>query len=283
MKKMADNYDGFTEISVKALPTRSIVDKFLFNGQLRISSRMDLNNEDTLCYFLITMGGGITEGEKYLTKIHLGPDSRAVISTQAPTYVYKCENGKISRQFFKIDLDENSTLEYLADNVIPYERSKYEQISEINLKKGASLLYSDGVTSGWSPDDIDFKYDYVHMDTKVRYDGKLMYSDNLILDPKNFEIADLGLYEEYRNYTSLIAIDEQIDEKFVHEMQERFKNVDHCICGISKLEGPGLVVRTLGESIGDNQKVISNAVDYLRGKLFNSPKLNLRKDVALNA
>lgn len=281
MKKTADEYDGYIELAIKPLNQRSIADKLLYSGQSRISARMNLNNEDTLCYFLITMGGGITQGEEYLTKVQLAPESRAIISTQAPTYVYKCDDGKISKQFFEISLGENSILEYLPDNVIPYKNANYDQISEIKLEKGASLIYSDGITAGWAPDGSDFKYDYVHMDTKLLYEGKLMYSDNMILDPQNFDLNELGMYENYRNYSSLIAVNEKIDEDFVHTMQQQLSKDKHCNWGISKLEGPGLVLRVLGESISANQQKIYEAVNYLRQKLFDSPALDLRKDASL--
>lgn len=275
------NYDGYTEFSVKNLNQRSIVDKYIFNGQSKISARMNLNNEDTLCYFLITMGGGITQGESYLTKIHLGKKSRAILSTQAPTYIFKCENGQISKQFFEIQLEQDSILEYLPDNVIPYKHSNYEQTSLIKLDKGASLIYTDGITSGWSPDGSDFQYDYVHMDTQLYYDGNLMYGDNMILDPSIFDLSNLGLYDHYRNYSSLIAVNDQIDDKFVHKMQKDIVKNHDCNLGISKLEGPGLVMRILGNSIDTNRQKIIEATNYLRKKLFNSPQLELRKDTTL--
>lgn len=283
MKKSIDEYDGYTEFSVKNLNNRSIVDKYIFSGQSKISARMNLNNENTLCYFLITMGGGITQGEEYLTKIHLGENSRTILSTQAPTYIFKCEDGKISKQFFEINLEKNSVLEYLPDNVIPYEHSNYDQVSVVKIAKGASLIYSDGITAGWSPDGADFRYDYVHMDTQVYYDDQLMYTDNLILDPQEFDLNELGLYDQYRNYSSLIAVDEQIDEKFVHQMQKEITKDTHCNLGISKLEGPGLVVRILGENIDANRQKEFEVANYLRQKLFNSPELQLRKDATLRA
>lgn len=278
-----EKYDGYTEFSVKNLNQRSIVDKYIFSGQSKISARMNLNNEDTLCYFLITMGGGITQGERYLTKIHLGENSRAILSTQAPTYIFKCEDGRISKQFFEIQLDQDSILEYLPDNVIPYKHSNYEQVSSIKVAKGASLIYTDGITAGWSPDGADFRYDYVHMDTQLYYDGKLMYGDNMILDPSAFDLSDLGLYDKYRNYSSLIAVNEQIDEAFVNEMQKQIVKDKKCNLGISKLEGPGLVMRILGENIDVNRQKIFEATNYLRQKLFSSPELKLRKDAAIRA
>lgn len=84
------------------------------------------------------------------------------------------------------------------------------------------------------------------MNTEIVYDNHLMYTDNMILNPHKFNLEELGLYENYWNFSSLIAINEKIDENFVKKMQKEIQKDPHCNFGISKLEGPGLVARILG-------------------------------------
>lgn len=96
MTTKPDEYDGYTDLVFTTKNNRTIVDKMYYEGQSRVSARMPLVNEDTLCYYLIAMGGGLTEGEKYMIKIKLDPNSRVILSTQAPTYIYKCDNNEVS-------------------------------------------------------------------------------------------------------------------------------------------------------------------------------------------
>lgn len=276
---VSDQYDGYTDLIFTAKNNRTIVDKMYYTGQSRVSARMPLNNEDTLCYFLIAMGGGITEGETYMTKIKLNPNSRAILSTQAPTYIFKCENNKTTTQYTDINLMHGSVLEYVPDDIIPYHDAKYNQLNKVYMEKGSTLIYTDGVTSGWSPDGKLFQYTNVHMRSQIYYDDQLIYNDNLILDPRIYELTDLGLFESFENYTSLVAINERIDEDFVHKMQKFIQDRVHMNIGISKLEGPALVMRVLGSDLNQNKDAILCGVNYLRKLLLDAPDLELRKDV----
>ena len=273
-----DKYDGYTELSFIPKNGRTLVDTLKYHGQSRVSARMQLNNEDTLCYFLIAMGGGLTEGEDYYTKISLAEDTRAIISTQAPTYIFKCDNHEITHQINEISVKKDAILEYLPDSLIPYRNARYRQDSEINVEKGGTLIYTDGLTSGWSPDGTEFSYEDIQLKTQITYDGNLMYADNVILEPNVFKMQDLGFFGDYKNYDSLVVVNEKINDAFVKELQDKFKNQDKVRVGISKLEGPGFVMRILGDNINFNRKVLMDCVDDIRGKLFGSPKLDLRKD-----
>ncbi|MBO6050132.1 MAG: urease accessory protein UreD, partial [Aeriscardovia sp.] len=113
------------------------------------------------------------------------------------------------------------------------------------------------------------------------YDGQLLFNDNLILDPHAFEMAELGLFEGYRNYSSLVVVDERVNAKLVKELQD-FNNMafDGAIMGISLLEGPGMVVRVLGKSLNNNRAILYRSIDWLRYKFYGLPHLDLRKDEA---
>ena len=104
--------------------------------------------------------GAFVEGEQYQVTIDVNKDAHALVTTQTPTYVYKCEKGQLTQQNTSITLEENSYLEYMSDEVIPYLKSRYFQTSRIDMDKSAHLIYSDGVTAGWSHEDLPFQYHY---------------------------------------------------------------------------------------------------------------------------
>ena len=178
-------------------------------------------------------------------------------------------------------MEKGAELEYLPDDVIPYGNSKYKQTTQIDVEKGASLLYTDGVTAGWSMNHKDFQYRYAHMISRISYDGQLLFNDNLILDPHAFEMAEIGLFEGYKNYSSLVVVDERVDAKLVKELQDlNSRSFPGAIMGISLLEGPGMVVRVLGESINGNRAILYKSIDWLRSKFYGLPHLDLRKEVS---
>ncbi|MBR6434132.1 MAG: urease accessory protein UreD [Aeriscardovia sp.] len=151
MKIFHDKYDGYTELSFSERGGETVADACIARGQARISAKLRLNGEDTPCYFLITMGGGLTEGETYETKLNARAGTHAVVTTQAPAYVFQCINGETTRSNFDVKVGRDAALEYLPDDVIPYGRSRYVQTSDIHVAKGGSLMYTDGITAGWSP------------------------------------------------------------------------------------------------------------------------------------
>ena len=51
--------------------------------------------------------------------------------------------------------------------------------------------------------------------------------------------------------------------------------------GVSKLEGPAMVMRVLGPDLNHNREAIMYCVNYLRKELLNSPKLELHKDASI--
>lgn len=280
MKIFHDKYDGYTELSFSERGGETVADACIARGQARISAKLHLNGEDTPCYFLITMGGGLTEGETYETKLNARAGTHAVVTTQAPAYVFKCINGETTRSNFDVKVGRDAALEYLPDDVIPYGRSRYVQTSDIHVAKGGSLMYTDGITAGWSPSGKDFQYYFAHMISRIYYAGQLVYNDNLILDPHAYDMAGLGLFDGSRNYSSFVVVDEKIDNAFVQELQEMGKGFEDAVIGVTRLEGPALVVRVLGDSLNGNKAILGRYIDFVRGKLYGLPHLDMRKDVS---
>lgn len=281
MKTYTYSCDGYTEIEFTYRNGRTVASKRVTGGQSKLSAPLHLNNEDTLAFFLITMGGGFVEGEHYRTFITSHEKTHAIVASQAPTYVYKCNDGKTTVQDVKVKVESDATLEYLPDDVIPYGNSKYRQTTQIEVAKGGSLLYTDGITSGWSMNHKDFQYRYAHMLSKISYDGRLIFNDNLILDPHAFEMAELGLFEGYKNYSSLVVVDKRVNAKLVKELQD-FNDISlqGAVTGISLLECPALVIRVLGESLNSNRAILYRSIDWIRNRFYGLPHLDLRKDGA---
>ena len=52
--------------------------------------------------------------------IDVNKDAHALVTTQTPTYVTSVKKGQLTQQNTSITLEENSYLEYMSDEVIPY-------------------------------------------------------------------------------------------------------------------------------------------------------------------
>lgn len=269
---------GSLEIILEKQDDTTIANKIYYKGACKVSPAIYLDSEKIPCYFLLHVGGGYVEGEFYKNNFHLKKGARGIITTQAPTKVYKCENNIETKQENKIVLDENSVLEYISDNIILYKDAKYKQCTDIYMEESSTLIYSDGITSGWSPDGKKFQYNCTSMKTKIYMNMKLVLLDNLRLQPKLYDMKGLGFLEGYINYGTLIVINNKIDKKFVEDIREKIEKLDLDIkFGISALEVNGFVMRVLGNLTQNIQEAINVCINNVRWKLFDSKELTIRK------
>lgn len=249
-----------------------------YDGLIKISPRMKLNRENIPSYFIVGLGGGYVEGEKYKYNFTLRKGARSVITTQASTKVYKCENNKESRQETIIRLDDDSILEYITDSVILFKNAIYNQCNKIYMSDNATLIYSDGITSGWSVDGESFTYKSVKMSTKVYMDNKIVMLDNLIINPREDDVSGLGYFEGYENFGTLLVINKNITEDVVEHLRQLLDEVEIPIkFGISKLEINGFVLRVLGNLTQNIEKAIGLCHNYIRKEFLNSRELDIRK------
>ncbi|MGL5616325.1 MAG: urease accessory protein UreD [Sarcina sp.] len=270
---------GNSKLVLEEKENGTVASTCYFVGASKISPAIFLGREKTPCYFLLHLGGGYVEGEIYKSLIEVKKSAKVIITTQAPTKVYKCEKNKEpSQQQTIINMEKGSRLEYISDAVILYKNAKYNQDTIINIEAGATLIYTDGITSGWSPDGAKFQYESVRMRNKVYFQGKLLLLDNLELIPKDYDVTKLGILEGYINFGTLLVIDERIDESYVEKARELIKNLNlNLKYGVSLLEKNGLILRVLGNLTQEIQKAIDEVHYYLRDNLFELKPINIRK------
>lgn len=275
---MNKSYAGELELVLGNKEGKTTLIKSRAKGLVRISPNMKFGNEKVQTYFLIGLGGGYVEGEEYKNKIELQEDTRAIITTQASTKVYKCLKGKDIKQYTSINIMKNSVLEYITDPVILYKDAVYKQFNEIYLDSNSTLIYSDGITAGWSPDGEKFQYTSAMLNTKVYLDNKIVLLDNLFINPKEDDIEGLGYFENYSNFATLLVIDKRINKNTIINIRKILSDNGLPVeFGISELEINGFVLRVLGNLTQHIENVINIVINYIRDKFLESKELNIRK------
>lgn len=273
-----NNLAGYTELILQKTPRRTGAKKSYTVGAAKISPAIYLDDDSIPCYYLIQLGGGYIEGEYYENRLKLEEGSQAILTTQASSKIYKSENGIPSKQYTNLQLEKNSKLEFINDSVILYKDAVYEQSTDIYLEEGVTLIYSDGITAGWSPDGKLFQYTSARIKTNLYLNGELIYLDNLKITPKDYEVQSFGILEGYKNFGTMVVIDERIDKELIKRLREKTKNLNLDVkFGISLLEKNGFIVRVLGNLTQDIQKVINKVHTYLRKEFFEFEELDLRK------
>ncbi|MGL4654563.1 MAG: urease accessory protein UreD [Sarcina sp.] len=273
-----EDYTANSELVIAKKGQKHYAEKSYFTGIAKLARALYLDTDGVPCFYLMQLGGGYVENEKFRTFVHMKENSRAIVTTQAATKIYKCMNNLPSSQKNEFILEDNTSLEYISDSVILYRDAMFRQESEVRMKDTSSLIYTDGITSGWSPDGEKFKYSSVQMKLKIYVNDKPVMLDNLKLDPRVDQMNSLGFMEEYNNYSSLVVIDKYVDMALIETLRAEVDNLDLDIkVGITKLECNGFVLRALGNLTQDIEKAIFTCINYIRREKFDANELQLGK------
>lgn len=273
-----NQYEGEFNIVLENINGTTVVSDKRFGGLIKISPTMHLDSEKISAYYILGLGGGYVEGEKYKYSVLVKNNARAIITTQAATKVYKCLNEKAAIQETQLKIEGNGILEYITDNVILYKDALYKQDNEIYLDKDSTLIYSDGITSGWSVTGEAFSYSRLQLRTKVYMDNVLVLLDNLLINPIEDDVTKLGYFEGYENFGTLLVINKKITNEIIDTLRLSLKNLNLDInFGISEIEVNGFVLRVLGHSTQNVDEAIKLCHNYVRKVLFNSKELSIRK------
>ena len=279
MSNLNDNkYAGLIDLVLEKQGDVVVSPRKYFNGVFKLSPKMELDVERIPAYFLMQLGGGIVEGERYNINVELKENVRAIVTTQAASKVYKCENSYESFQETTLKLEENSILEYITDPVILYKDAVYRQENNIYMTKSSTLIYTDGITSGWSPDKKRFQYEKAKLKTNIYMDGVPVLLDNMLINPREDDIDGLGFMEGYKNFATLIILDDRIDKNIIEHLREEILKLNLDInFGITGLEVNGYVLRVIGNLTQDLEEVVGLCHNYIRRKVLNSQNLTIRK------
>ncbi|QPJ85087.1 urease accessory protein [Sarcina sp. JB2] len=279
MSNLNDNkYAGLIDLVLEKQGDVVVSPRKYFNGVFKLSPKMELDVERIPAYFLMQLGGGIVEGERYNINVELKENVRAIVTTQAASKVYKCENSYESFQETTLKLEENSILEYITDPVILYKDAVYRQENNIYMTKSSTLIYTDGITSGWSPDKKRFQYEKAKLKTNIYMDGVPVLLDNMLINPREDDIDGLGFMEGYKNFATLIILDDRIDKNIIEHLREEILKLNLDInFGITGLEVNGFVLRVIGNLTQDLEEVVGLCHNYIRRKILNSQNLTIRK------
>lgn len=270
-------WTGILELDAEVRHGRTVTKNLYFQGAYKIMRPVYRLNSDQPCYYILNPGGGYLDGDTYRMRVSLEKDAKLTLTTQSATKVYKTPT-KHAYQETEIFLKEGSYLEYLPDPLIAYKDANYIQKNMVRMEKGATFLYSDILTPGWSPDGEHFSYDALRLVNEVYYDDELIVYDHIKLNPKTNNMHELGMMEGYTHLGSLIVIGEQTNidlikrlDEIIHQENSDFK------AGISSLLGPGFSIRVLAKQTQVIERIFASCHQIISQEWFQNPPIFLRK------
>lgn len=251
-------WTGILEMDMENRQGRTVADNVYFQGAFKVMRPVYLNNYNYPCYYLLNPGGGYLDGDTYRMKVTLQEEAQLTLTTQSSTKVYKTPKS-YAYQETEFHLKKDSYLEYLPDALIAYKDAKYVQKNIVYMEQGATLLYSDIVTPGWSPEGSKFSYDTLRLKSEIYMDNELVVFDHVKLQPENQNMTGLGFMEGYTHLGSFIVIGEKTDDTLLDRLYETIKEeTGDFEFGISKLTLPGFTLRIMANKTQVIERIITS-------------------------
>ncbi|NRG46822.1 urease accessory protein UreD [Bacillus sp. CRN 9] len=270
-------WTGVLSMDLENRKGKTIAKRVFFQGAFKVMRPIYHDDSGKVCYYLLNPGGGYLDGDRYKMDISAEEGAKVTLTTQSATKVYKTPNN-YAYQETVIYLKKGSYLEYLPDPLIAYQNARYKQKNVIHMEKGATFLYTDILTPGWSPNGDYFSFDSVQLITEINWDGKLGVFDHIKLTPAQQNLSELGYMEGYSHLGSMIIISEQTSTSIIDEIYQSIEMEEIDIkFGLSKLEVPGFSLRILGNSTQHIERVFTKCLHIINQKWFHHTPSSLRK------
>ncbi|WP_077325487.1 urease accessory protein UreD [Virgibacillus siamensis] len=271
------DWTGILELDAEKRHGKTVTKNLYFQGAFKIMRPVYHHKSSHPSYYVLNPGGGYLDGDTYRMRIALGEKAKLTLTTQSATKIYKTPN-KRAYQEAEFHLEEGSYLEYLPDPLIAYKDARYLQRNIFHMAKGATLLYSDILTPGWSPDRSDFSYDSLRLVNEFYMVGELISYDHIKLNPEEQHMSGIGFMEGYTHLGSFIVISDKVDSELVDQLYEMLQQEPEDFkAGISELAVPGFTIRVLANSTQIIERIISKSHHIISQEWFQTKPSFLRK------
>jgi urease accessory protein len=270
-------WTGFLSIGIENRAGKSVPKDIYFHDALKVQRPIYHQNTGMPCYYILNVGGGYMDGDTYRIEVRVMENAELTLTTLGATLIYKTPNKPVYQET-EIFLEKNSRLEYLPDPLIGYKNARYRQFDSIYMKQGATLLYSDIITPGWSAEGHSFSYDMLQLKTNIYMEGELVVYDNIKIEPAAHQIDVLGFMEDYTHLGTFIVIGEKTDEDLIKRLHELIQEqTGDFKAGISSLAVAGFTIRIMANMTQDIQRVFSACHKLISEAWYSKSPVSLRK------
>jgi len=279
---------GRLELRVAARGQRSVAVHQFHQGALRVLRPHYLDDSGQLGYVMVNPGGAYLGADLYVIDLELEPGASLLLTTQSATKIYRTP-GSFAEQRMSIRLGEGARLELAPDQLIAYREASYRQDTRITMHPASSLVMSEIVTPGWSPDGTAFKYEELRLRTEIRVEGGrllaldgLLALDNVLIRPGDpaGDVTGPGFMEGRSHLGSLLVVDPRVDQGLADELHVLAEAHD-ALSGVSLTATvggtTGLVLRALSDNTEELNRLLGACTAHLRKQWFGQDPLNLRK------
>lgn len=230
---------------------------------------------DLPCVYILSSGGPNIDGDRYRQNFFLREGSMAFISTGAATKLASMQDNYSGLEQ-TITLDKNAYLEYLPEPIIPCRNTRFISDTRMTVDESATVFYSEIYMGGrkyFNGGEL-FQFDILSVCTHgERPDGRQLFREKFIIDPKRSPIRDIGVMHGYDVFANvLVMTPEENIEPIYNEVAAYIDTQKHIAAGITRLPSrAGLLFKVLGQEPGPVKKVVREFCSKVRMQIKGKP------------
>lgn len=273
---------GILEIELKQGNNKTTITKQFSQVPLQIQRAVypEESIPEMAYLYIISPSGGILQGDRYKIDVTLKNNAISHITTQGATRIYSM-NSNFASQITNITVDDNCYLEYIPDQIIPYQNSRYYQKVNLNIHDKATMIYSEVLTPGRMAMNEYFDYDVCYLRTYCKnQEEKFRCLENMKIEPKNQNLNSDGILGKNKIVGTVYILTKKDHitelENMINTNLEKLEAVS---IGTSILPNEsGIIVKIIGNNTEDIFKLIYGVLKITRKKILGAEFSKIRKN-----
>ena len=210
---------------------------------------------------IISVGGGILQGDRYKIDICVGEEACAHVTTQSANRIHQMDANYAS-QHQTLTLEAGAYLEYLPDFTIPYRDSRFINQTDIVIAEDATLLYGEMVLAGRKHhhESERFGLDLLSVAVGVRRPGgRKLFAEKILIEKGDASVDLPAVMRGYDAFANILCL---TPPSIAARIKERFgthfpAEAPRAISGVSRLPNDaGLMLRAVGMETYDVRREV---------------------------
>ena len=212
---------------------------------------------------------GLLAGDSLDISLQLAANTSLYLTDQAATKVHPMpDRNLLAKTNYKIELEENATLEFIPEPLILFTDAALKQKIDIKLHPTARLCLSEIVVPGRLARGELYQFRYYSNRLRVTsLTGELWFTDAMFLEGKLNPFSKSSLFAAKPVLASLIIILRETDLKLLSQNLEDLETAncaDTIVASSILPHNKGVVVRALGNSTQNIKKYLNYALNCVR-------------------
>lgn len=171
---------GNVRLSFKRHGERTVLDALYQEGCSKVRFPRDEARRSAEA-ILINTSGGLTDGDSLSCTAAWGPETTALITTQAAERIYKARDGS-SLVASQLHIGERATACWLPQETILFDDGRLDRMTDVSMSGSSSLLAVDSIVFGRAGMGEVVQSGRVFDRWRIRIDGELVFADAVLFD-----------------------------------------------------------------------------------------------------